>query len=712
MNATALRFGFGRRLPIVLQAEAAECGLACLAMVLGYHGRPIDLATFRQRHAVSLKGTTLRTLIQIGETVGLTARPLRLDIEALGQLQRPCILHWGMNHFVVLAEVGRSGIVIHDPARGRRSVALDEVSREFTGVALETIPTRDFTRRDERSGLRLRDLFRHIAGLRPALLRIGLLSLGVEVAALMLPVGSQVIIDEAIVSADHDLLLTVTMGLGLLLLLQLLINTARSWAIMLIGTTVSLQWYSSLFDHLSRLSLEYFEKRNVGDILSRFGSLAIIQKTLTTGFVQALLDGVMSIGMVGMLFLYGGWLGWIALIATALDLGLRLVMFRSYRESSEEAIIHDARQQTHLIETIRGAASVRLLGLRERRRAAWLNHLVDSLNARLRLQRLDIVFSRANELIFGLDRIVMLALGARAVMHDQMSVGMLVAFLTYKDQLSIRAGSLINGWFELRMLDVQTSRLSDITQAEPEPRATVASALRPPGGRHPEGREPDGLRGEELALRYGAQDPWVWRGLSLHITPGQSVAIVGPSGCGKTTLLKVLMGLIPPQEGSIRLDGVDIRSLGLDAYRSRISGVLQDDGLFAGSISENIAGFDEHPDQAWIEDCAFRAAIIDDIVRMPMRFETLVGDMGSALSGGQKQRIVLARALYRRPEILFLDEATSHLDDANEALVAGALQDLNITRIIVAHRPATIARADMVLQMEPNAPVPLRSLAG
>ncbi len=708
MTSPGLRFGFGRRLPILLQAEAAECGLACLAMVLGYHGRPIDLATFRQRHAVSLKGTTLRTLIQIGETVGLTARPLRLDIEALGQLQRPCILHWGMNHFVVLAEVGSRGIVIHDPARGRRSVAFDEVSREFTGVALETIPTRDFTRRDERSALRLRDLFRHIAGLRPALLRIGLLSLGVEVAALMLPIGSQVIIDEAIVSADHDLLLTVTMGLGLLLLLQLLINTARSWSIMLIGTTVSLQWYSSLFDHLSRLSLEFFEKRNVGDILSRFGSLATIQKTLTTGFVQALLDGIMSIGMVAMLFLYGGWLGWIALIATALDLGLRLVMFRAYRESSEEAIIHDARQQTHLIETIRGAASVRLLGLRERRRAAWLNHLVDSLNARLRLQRLDIVFLRANELIFGLDRIVMLALGARAVMHDQMSVGMLVAFLTYKDQLSIRAGSLINGWFELRMLDVQTSRLSDITQAEPEARAAAAAAM--PGERA-HGRIADGLRGEDLALRYGAQDPWVWRGLSLHVMAGQSVAIVGPSGCGKTTLLKVLMGLIPPQEGCIRLDGMDIRGLGLDAYRSRISGVLQDDGLFAGSIAENIAGFDEHPDQAWIEDCAFRAAIIDDIVRMPMRFETLVGDMGSSLSGGQKQRIVLARALYRRPEILFLDEATSHLDDANEALVASALQDLNITRIIVAHRPATIARADMVLQMEPTAQVPLRSLA-
>nr|WP_321986375.1 peptidase domain-containing ABC transporter [uncultured Lichenicoccus sp.] len=709
MTPSGLRFGFGRRLPIVLQAEAAECGLACLAMVLGFHGRPIDLATFRQRHAVSLKGTTLRTLIQIGETVGLTARPLRLEIESLAQLQRPCILHWGMNHFVVLAEVGARGIVIHDPARGRRSVALDEISREFTGVALETIPTRDFTRRDERSALRLRDLFRHIAGLRPALLRIGLLSLGVEVAALLLPVGSQVIIDEAIVSADHDLLLTVTMGLGLLLLLQLLINTARSWAIMLIGTTVSLQWYSSLFDHLSRLSLEFFEKRNVGDILSRFGSLAIIQKTLTTGFVQALLDGIMSVGMAAMLFLYGGWLGWIALIATGLDLGLRLLMFRAYRESSEEAIIHDARQQTHLIETIRGAASVRLLGLRERRRAAWLNHLVDSLNAKLRLQRLDIVFMRANELIFGLDRIVMLALGARAVMHGQMSVGMLVAFLTYKDQLSTRAASLINGWFELRMLDVQTSRLSDITQAEPEPRATVVVASAPARGA--ERRPSDGLRGEELALRYGAQDPWVWRGLNLHITAGQSVAIVGPSGCGKTTLLKVLMGLIPPQEGSIRLDGVDISALGLDAYRSRISGVLQDDGLFAGSIAENIAGFDEHPEQAWIEDCAFRAAIIDDIVRMPMRFETLVGDMGSSLSGGQKQRIVLARALYRRPEILFLDEATSHLDDANEALVAGALQDLNITRVIVAHRPATIARADMVLQMEPSAPVPLRSLA-
>jgi ATP-binding cassette subfamily B protein RaxB len=469
---------------------------------------------------------------------------------------------------------------------------------------------------------------------------------------------------------------------------------------MLTGTNVNYICSARIFDHLSRLPLDYFEKRHVGDVISRFGSLNTIQKALTNEMVQAILDGIMSISMAIMLFVYGGWLALVVAASTALTTGLRIFAYKAYREASEEAIVAEARQQTHFIETVRGMASVKLLGLRERRRSTWMNQLVAALNARLRMQRLDLVFGRANEFLFGADRLILLVLGARAVIDQSMTLGMLVAFLAYRDQFSTRIGNLINSGFQLRMLNVQTDRLSDIISCEPEERqdaapSTISPTMRASGA--------SAISVQNLGLRYGNDEPWVFRDLSFDVVPGMSIAIVGPSGCGKTTLLKIMMGLLPASEGAIIVDGRDIRTAdGPAAYRHRIAGVMQNDGLFAGSIAENISSFDEQMDFSWIEECAARAAILDDIRRTPMGFETLVGDMGSTLSGGQKQRVILARALYRRPSILFLDEATSHLDESTEAAIADALRVFRMTRIIVAHRPATIAHADMVLDLVPG----------
>lgn len=693
ISAGTLRFGFGRRLPVVLQSEAAECGLACLAMILGFYGHPIDLATLRRRYAISLKGTTLRHLMEIAGAMGLSARALRLELQDLSRLRLPCILHWDLNHFVVLERVGHSTVTVHDPVCGRRNLNLREVSRLFTGIALEAHPSQFFVRKDERQALRLGDLFHNIAGLWPSLVQILLLSLGIEAVTLLIPIASQVIIDEVIVNADQDLLLVVAIGLGLLLLVQLAIAIARGWAIMLTGTRIALQWNTSLFEHLTKLPLDYFENRHVGDLISRFGALPAIQKSLTTDFVQAVLDGILAVGMLAMLFIYGGWLGLVAIVSVAINVAFRIFAYRSYREGTEEAIMSEAKQQTHFIETMRGIASVKLLGLAERRRSVWINHFVEALNARLRLQRLDLLFSRANEFLFGTDRVILLVLGAKMVLANDMTLGMLVAFLAYKDQFASRVGNLLTSGLQLRTLNVQTDRLSDIVLAEPERKkeSPIATAVLRPD------RQGSKLVASGLSLRYGDNEPWIFRNVSLTIEAGRCCAITGVSGCGKTSLLKVLMGLLQPTEGSISIDDCDIRTFSAVNYRRSIGGVLQDDGLFAGSIAENISGFDDHPNPAFIEECAAQAAILDDIRRMPMGFETLVGDMGSTLSGGQKQRIVLARALYMRPRILFLDEATSHLDEPTEALIAATLRELRMTRVIAAHRPGTVAHADIVI---------------
>jgi ATP-binding cassette subfamily B protein RaxB len=697
----ALNFGFGRRLPVVLQAEAAECGMACLAMVLGHYGRNVDLGALRRRHALSLKGMTLRNLIDLAGAMGLATRALRVEMHDLGRLKTPCILHWGLNHFVVLAKAHKGGIIIHDPARGRRILSLSEASREFTGVVLEASPTAKFVPERSRRGFRLRDLFRDVSGLRSALTQVLVLSFGIEFIAILLPIASQIVIDEVIVNADRDLLLVVAIGLVLLLVLQLVLAVARTWTTMLTGTNLNYLCSARIFDHLSRLPLDYFEKRHVGDVISRFGSLNTIQKTLTNELVQAILDGLMSVSMAVMLVIYGGWLALVVGASTVLTTTLRIFAYKAYREASEEAIVAEARQQTHFIETVRGMASVKLLGLRERRRGTWMNQLVSALNARLRTQRLDLVFGRANEFLFGADRLILLVLGASAVIDQSMTLGMLVAFLAYRDQFSTRVGNLINSGFQLRMLNVQTDRLSDIVMSQAEERADGAVPAATFFSRSSAG-EASAISVQGLGLRYGDDEPWVFRRLSFHIEAGITVAIVGPSGCGKSTLLKVMMGLIPATEGIVIVEGRDIRAgAGLVAYRRRIAGVMQDDGLFSGSIAENISCFDERPDFGWIEECAARAAILDDIRKTPMGFETLVGDMGSTLSGGQKQRVILARALYRRPSILFLDEATSHLDQPTEAAIASALRSLKMTRIVVAHRPATIAHADALLELGP-----------
>jgi len=683
-----------KRPPVILQTEVAECGLACLAMVAGYHGYEIDLASLRRRFSLSTKGMSLIDLSRAATTLFMATRPVRVDLEELSKLQLPCILHWNMRHYVVLEKVTAKGAYIHDPARGRRIVTLSELSDAFTGVALELWPTEGFERKSEKERIRLTDLFRRVVGLRRALLQIFLLSLCLEAIAMLSPIGSQIIFDEVIVAADRDLLTLVAFGLGTLVILQVIFSLARTWAVLIMGTNLNLQWTTALFDHLLRLPLSYFEKRHVGDVVSRFGSLGRIQSALTTDMISAVLDGVMAIGAFTMMVIYGGWLTGVALITLALHLLVRVVAYRPYRAANEEAIVQGAKEDTHFIESIRGAASIKTLDLHERRRGTWLTLLVNAINANLKIQKLDMVFGVVGTFLAAADGIIMLILGARSVMDGAMTLGMLIAFLAYKDQLVGRVGALIDLAINLKMLSLHTERIADIALSEPEetskhlpiPAAVIGDQSR-------------SLRAVNISFSYGEGLPKVLGGITIEIDPGECVAITGPSGCGKTTLLKIMAGLMMPNEGKVLFDGTDIRQFGIVNYRRSIAAVLQNDHLFAGTIAENIASFDPNIDHDWVDECARMVAIRDEILAMPMRYDSLIGDMGSSLSGGQQQRLFLARALYRRPTILFLDEATSALDEANEKRINTAVSSLKISRILVAHRPSTIAQASRQIKL-------------
>ena len=682
-----LLFGWWHRLPVLLQTEAVECGLACLAMVANYHGHDVDLAGLRRRFATSLKGATLARLMEMAGKLGFTCRPLKLDLGELTQLRMPCVLHWDLNHFVVLKRVTRHGIVIHDPARGVRKLGMREVSDHFTGVALELSPAADFTPVRERQAVSLRALTGKVRGLVPALAQVLVLALALEVFALAAPFYLQWVLDQVLVSADRDLLTLLGLGFGTLAILSALVTAARSWAVTWLGATLNVQWAGNLFGHLMRLPLDWFEKRHVGDVVSRFGSIQTIQKTLTMQFVGSLLDGLMSLVTLVVMTFYSAWL---TLLVLGLFLGYglaRWLWFGPLRRASEEQIVHAARQQSELLESIRGAMPVKLANKQDERLARYVNATVAATNRDIGIQRLTIAFALGNQLMFGLGRVALIWIAATLALRNEFSAGMLVAFIAYADQFTSRAAGLIDKWMDFRMLRLHAERVADIALTAPEPRAEIAWT-----GPVPEAS----VELRNVSFRYAEGEPWILKNCNLRIEAGESVAITGPSGCGKTTLAKIVLGLLEPTEGEVLFGGIDIRKLGLDTYRQWVGAVMQDDQLFAGSIADNIGFFDPEVSMERIVAAARMAAIHEDIMRMPMGYQSLVGDMGSSLSGGQKQRVILARALYRQPRLLVLDEATSHLDVERERLVNATVQQLVLTRIIIAHRPETTAGANKI----------------
>ncbi|ENO3040250.1 peptidase domain-containing ABC transporter [Enterobacter ludwigii] len=682
------------RVPLVHQTESSECGLACLAMICNHYGKNSNLISLRQQFNLSARGTTLAGMKEIAEQLGLASRCLSLELHELNSLKIPCILHWDFNHFVVLVGVKQNRVILHDPARGRRTINLEEMSQYFTGIALEVWPGSTFTEEQESHHFSLKALAAKVHGLKGTLAKIFFYSLIIESINLLIPIGTQLALDHAIPAADVGLLTLICIGLLLFTFLRLALSALRSWSSLLMTTLINVQWQSGLFSHLLRLPLSYFERRKLGDIQSRFGSLNTLRETFTSSIVGALIDGTMLIGVVIMMALYGGWLTGVVMCFTALYVLIRLMTYSTYRELSEEILVRDARTRSYFMETLYGIATIKMQGFSERRSIYWLNLEIDTINTEIKITKMDLLFGGVNSLITACEQIAMLWLGSRLIIDNDITIGMFIAFGVFREQFADRIWSLTNFLTKLRMMHLHNERVADIalnTQEKKKPDREILNTMKPVA-----------LEINALSYRYDDHSAAVFRGLSFQVLAGESVAITGPSGAGKTTLMRVLCGLFEPQTGSVMIDGNDIQQLGLNNYRKIIGCVMQDDKLFSGSIRENICGFDENADYEWMEECARASFIHGAIVKMPMGYDTLVGELGEGLSGGQKQRIFIARALYRKPGILFMDEATSALDEESETYVNQAIKKLNITRIIIAHRQSTIASVERVIRLMPQ----------
>lgn len=680
------------RVRLVRQTEIAECGLASLTMIANFHGLDIDLGTMRRRFAPSLRGAALKTLIGLADRIGLTPRAVKLPLESLSGLHVPAVLHWDMNHYVVLERVKGDKALIHNPDGRSAWIPLAEVSAHFTGVALELRPGQDFQTGSQRERLKLSQLWQRMTGIKRAFLQVLVLTLVLQAFVLASPYYMQLAIDQALPALDHDLLTVLALGFGLFTVINASATLLRSFVLLVAGTSISYNLAANIARQLFRLPIDWFEKRHTGDILSRFQSVGPIQSLLTQGAVGALVDGALAILTLALMLWYSPQLALVAIIAFAFYAVVRLVSFSFEREAQEASIITHGKEQTTLIETLRGMTTLRLFGRETLRHALWQTKLTDAVNADVRFARFHIWQATANTLVFGMENIITVWLAIGYVIEGAgFSVGMVFAYLSYKTQFMQKAAALIDQGIAFKMLGLHLERLSDIVLSDEDKsfgaNADFATDLK--------GR----IELRDVFYRYSPSDPLVLDGANLTIEPGEHVAVTGPSGGGKSTLVKLLLGLVEPDAGDVLVDGLPLARFGYKSFHSQIAAVLQEDSLFAGSLAENIALFDEVVDMERVIASAVAASIHADIAAMPMQYETLVGDMGSTLSGGQKQRVLLARALYRQPKVLVMDEGTAHLDVHHEQAVNAAIAAMGITRVIIAHRQETIAQAERIVFM-------------
>ncbi|MFC3094833.1 peptidase domain-containing ABC transporter [Alteromonas sediminis] len=677
--------------PLVLQAESSECGLACLAMIGGFYGQTPDMVSMRAKYAIPSQGANLNQIIKIAADWGMSARALKLELSHLEQLSLPCILHWDMNHFVVLSSVSKRSATILDPAIGKRTLSIGQVSEHFTGIALELSPTGDFTQKRRRTALTLSHFIKNTTGLKRQFVVLLTLSMLLQLFAVLSPYYMQIVIDDVIARHDTALLSVLALGFSLLLLIEVGTLSFRQCIVLALSSRLNLQMSCRVFQHLIRLPYSYFAKRHLGDVVSRFQSLGPVREMLTQGIIGAILDGFLAIVTLLVMCIYNFQLTLVTLTVVTLYFTIKRIIFVPMHRISAEQIAARANENTHFMESARAIKTIKLFNQEANRENSWQHKLVELLNKDIAIGRWHITAQAIQKLLFGAENLIIIYFAATSIMAGVMSVGMVYAFMAYKTRFIGAIDSIITTFIELRLLNVHFERLSDIVFTERD-------KLTDDSYHHDNtSSAPLGIDVEQITHSYSKHSPNTFTNLTFSIKPGECVAITGKSGCGKTTLLHCLMGLLTPTDGEIRVGGKQLSTS--PHLRGRFAAVMQDDQCLSGNIIDNITCFDPAPDMNRVIQASKVASLHQDISNMPMQYQTLIGDMGSCLSGGQQQRLLIARALYKQPSIIFMDEATANLDVATERTVGNNIAKQKVTRVIVAHRPQTIAMADRVLHL-------------
>jgi ABC-type bacteriocin/lantibiotic exporter with double-glycine peptidase domain len=688
------RLGFQsiRRIPYVQQTTAIDCGAACLAMVLGYYGKRVSLRECRETLGASRDGANAFGILKGGRHFGLRGRGVKIEVvESLKLIAPGAILHWRFNHFVVFDKMIRQGALIVDPAHGRRWVTLKELNRDFTGVALLFEPGEDFQRRESVQA-KPAGVWRYIARIvRSGLIsRILVTSILVQVLALAVPVLIALITNHVVPHSDWNLLTVLALGMGLIIVFHFLSSLIRAQLLLHLRTKLDAELTHDFVEHLLALPYVFFQQRPVGDLMMRLNSNQAIREILTSGTLSTLLDGTMILLYLALVFAFDVDMGLLVLALAVIRVGLFLITYKLNRRLMAESLQAQADAQAYAVQFLSGIEVLKASGVEARAIDRWSNLFVDSLNVSLRQGRLDAWVQSTLDALAVASPLMILVFGAWRVLAGDLSLGAMLALNALATGFLTPLSNLVSKTLDLQKVGSYLDRTEDVMETEKEQDAeTPGQALRVRGG----------VALENVSFRYSDNTPFVVHDVSMHIKPGALIALVGASGSGKSTLARMLLGLYRPTQGKIFYDGLDLANLNLGSVRRQIGVVPQEPYLFSGSLRSNIALLDSTLPLHRIVEAARRAHIHQQIMAMPMGYETMLTEGGKSLSGGQRQRVALARALVHRPAILVLDEATSALDAVTESAILKELEVLRCTRIIVAHRLSTVKNADTIFVM-------------
>ena len=678
------------RIPVVLQQERAECGIACLAMVAAYFGKSISLERLRQNAPLSGHGATFQELVKIADSLQLVSRPVRLSLQEIPNLRLPAVLHWRMNHFVLLTAIGRHSWTIYDPAVGKRRVKRSELDESFSGVALEFTARPDFSRGKYGTNFGILRIARSFQKLYRYLSLMLCLLFVSQFLALVPAVATQILIDEVVMGQDRIWLYRGLAGLALIIFATILLDALRGWISLYVGTRLTTDSTVAILSHLLSLPVEFVKRRHLGDLMSKMDSLTPIRDAIAAHGINAVIQVLLLLTTLSIMVFYSPGLALVSALGLLLTLGVTLALLPVNRRLGRQLLVHRALQNSSLVETLRGFETVRSLGLSAIRRQHWQGHFLSATEISVKQGKVAIGKGAVLAGINMGEQLAFLAVAIAGILSKEITLGTVFAFMGFRSRLANAAIQIVELIQSFSLLRVHTDRLFDILQAKPKaesPNGAIRSTVR------------GNVKANNLSFRYG-DNQHVLSSFTCVIKAGSSAVIVGPSGCGKTTLLQILAGQLDPHDGQVVIDDFEISLWEQRSLTEQTAFVMQNDQMFQGTIAENISAFSVAPDLARVRMAAIQAECWSDIQALPLRTETLIGDSGAGLSGGQIQRLTLARALYRQPRILFLDEATSHLDVATERKVLQNIAAMNITLISVAHRPDAIGLADQVIALK------------
>lgn len=687
------------RVPVVLQMASADCGAACMTMILRYWKLDATLSACRELLGAGRDGVNALAMVRLAQLIGLTSAAYRLgDPAQLNKLNLPAISHWNGSHFVVVERVDGHHVRIVDPATGRRKVTLSAFAAARPDVVVTFTPTV--------KPLALPPSVQNQPSLREQLIQVArtvsrplrhtgwallFVSLLLQLIGLSIPAGMALVFDYVLPSRESALLPMLGWAVLGIVVIQFGLGYLRSRLLVTFQTAVDHQLMTRLFGHLLTLPFRFFAQRSSGDLMQRLASSVLLRELVSSQVLSALIDGLFVLTYLAVLAVRD-----ITFAAVAAAIGAGHVLAVLTVQSRLARLRHQqltvqAEAEGLLMEALTGMATVKAMGAEDRVYQNWLTQYTRALRVDAQQGRLSAVVDNVGAAVRIGAPLALLLLGASRLFAGELTLGEMLALQTLSLSVLMPLTSLVTSVQVLMSVSSHVQRLHDVFLAEPEIR---------PG----EARTPLTLSGRielrNVSFRYDVHSPYVLRNVDLVVEPGQKVAVVGPSGGGKSTLALLLLGLQHPTSGEVLVDGVPLDLLDPGSMRRQFGVVMQESFIFRESIRRNIA---LNTPEASLEDvvtAASVAALHEDVMAMPMAYETLVSERGQALSGGQRQRLAIARAVLGRPRILILDEATSHLDVATERRVDHGISDLHCTRIVIAHRLSTVRNADRIVVLE------------